>query len=142
MRTFMEKINKFGMYDILVVDDDLELCDVMKFYLGRIETIRSILTVHDGISATQKLRNQKFDLILLDMKLPRKNGYNVLEEFQDNQFNTVSKVVAMSGTLDMDILTIATYHGVRTFLVKPFTEDLFREKIGSLLLLEDVKNVS
>lgn len=44
----MEKINKFGMYDILMVDDDLELCDVMKFYLGRIETIRSILTVHDG----------------------------------------------------------------------------------------------
>lgn len=139
---FMEKINKSGKYDVLMVDDDLELCDVMKFYMGRIETIRSIMIVHDGMSATQKLRNQKFDLILLDMKLPKKNGYDVLEEFKDNQFNTISKVIATSGTLDMDILTIATYHGVRVFLIKPFSEDLFREKVGSILSLEEAKNAS
>jgi CheY-like chemotaxis protein len=142
MGSSMEKVNIHGKYDVLMVDDNLEICDVMKFYLRRIETIRSILTVHDGISATQKLRNQSFDLILLDMKLPRKNGYDVLEEFRENQFNNISKVLAISGTLSTDILTIATYHGVKTFLVKPFNEDLFRGKIGSILSLEEEKNAS
>ncbi|MEA9356437.1 response regulator [Bacteriovorax sp. PP10] len=138
----MEKVNIHGKYDVLMVDDNLEICDVMKFYLRRIDTIRSILTVHDGMSATQKLRNQSFDLILLDMKLPRKNGYEVLEEFRENQFNSISKVLAISGTLSTDILTIAAYHGVRSFLVKPFNEALFRGKIGGILTLEEEKNVS
>ena len=138
----MEKINKDGKYNVLMVDDDLELCEDMKFYLGRIETIKSILIVHDGVSATQKLRNQRFDLILLNMKLPRKNGYDVLEEFKDNQFNTIFNVVATSGTLSMDILTIATYHGVRAFLIRPFSEDIFREKIRNILVLEEEKNAS
>jgi CheY-like chemotaxis protein len=142
MGSSMEKINIYGKYDVLMVDDNLEICDVMKFYLGRIETIKSIITVHDGISATQKLRNQSFDLIILDMKLPRKNGYDVLEEFQENHFNTISNVLAISGTLSTDILTIATYHGVRAFLVKPFNEALFRGKVGSILSLEEEKNAS
>lgn len=137
----MEMLNKFAQFNVLVVDDDLDLCEIIKFYLSRIETVRSVVIAHDGMSAVGKLRNQKFDLVLLDMKMPKKNGYDILEEFKGNQFNSVSKVVAMSGTMDIDILTIATYHGVRTFLIKPFTEELFREKIGNVLLLEEMKNV-
>lgn len=130
----IEMINKFGKFNILLVDDDEELCEIMKFYLYKIEEIRSIVTVHDGVSATQKLRNQKFDIILLDMRMPRKNGYDLLDEFKDNPFNNVSNVLAMSGTLDMDVLTIASYHGVKNFLVKPFDEKLFLEKVRGLLI--------
>lgn len=137
----MEMLNKFAQHSVLVVDDDLDLCEVIKFYLSRIETVRSVVFAHDGMSAVNKMRNQKFDLILLDMKMPKKNGYDILEEFGANSFNSVSKVVAMSGTMDIDILTIATYHGVRTFLIKPFSEELFREKVGNVLLLEEIKNV-
>lgn len=137
----MEMLNKFAQHSVLVVDDDLDLCEVIKFYLSRIETVRSVVFAHDGMSAVNKMRNQKFDLILLDMKMPKKNGYDILEEIGGNTFNSVSKVVAMSGTMDIDILTIATYHGVRTFLIKPFSEELFREKIGNVLLLEELKNV-
>lgn len=129
-----EMINKFGKLNILLVDDDEELCEIMKYYLYKMEDIRSIVTVHDGMMATQKLRNQKFDLILLDMRMPRKNGYDLLDEFKDNPFNVVNNVLAMSGTLDKDILTIAAYHGVKTFLVKPFDEKLFLEKIRSILI--------
>jgi len=130
----IEMINKFAKLNVLLVDDDEELCEIMKFYLYKIEDIRSIVTVHDGMAATQKLRNQKFDLILLDMRMPRKNGYDLLDEFKGNPFNSVTDVLAMSGTLDMDVLTIATYHGVKTFLVKPFDENLFLEKVRSVLI--------
>lgn len=132
----IEMINKFASLNVLLVDDDEELCEIMKYYLYKIENIRSIVTVHDGMTATQKLRNQKFDLILLDMRMPRKNGFDLLDEFKDNPFNSVNNVLAMSGTLDMDVLTIATYHGVKTFLVKPFDENLFLEKVKSLLVVQ------
>lgn len=138
----MEIVNKFAAYNVLLVDDDEEMCEVMKFYLRKIETIRSIVTAHDGMSATQKLRNQKFDLILLDMKMPRKNGYDILDEFKENPFNSIDKVIAMSGTMDIDILTINTVNGVRTFLIKPFHEKLFMEKVGSIISIEELRLTS
>lgn len=135
----MEMINKFAKYNVLVVDDDEELCTVMKFYLSKIKTIRSIVTVHDGMSAGQRLRNQKFDLILLDMKMPRLNGYELFVEFRGNPFNTIGTVVAMSGTMDREILTTATQNGVKLFLIKPFDEKLFLEKISAVISLVEEK---
>lgn len=135
----MEMINKFAKYNVLIVDDDQELCDVMKFYLTKIKTIRSIVTVHDGISGGQRLRNQKFDLILLDMKMPRLNGHELFIEFKGNPFNAISTVVAMSGTMDRDILTTATQNGVKLFLIKPFDEKLFLDKIGAVISLVEEK---
>lgn len=132
----VEMLNKFGLYNILMVDDDLELCEVMKFYLSKIDSIKSIVTVHDGMSAVQKIRNQKFDLILLDMKMPKKNGYELLDEFIGNPFNSITSVVAMSGTMDMEILTINTSSGIKTFLIKPFNEALFLEKIKKIITIE------
>jgi len=138
----VETINKFGFYNVLMVDDDLELCEIMKFYLAKIESIKSIVTVHDGASAIYKIRNQKFDLILLDMMMPKKNGFEILDEFRGNPFNTISSVVAMSGTMDMEILTINTSHGIRTFLIKPFDEALFLEKIKKIIMIKAETTVS
>ncbi len=135
----VEVVSKFGFYNVLVVDDDLELCEIMKFYLSKIESIKTIVTVNDGMSAIQKIRNQKFDLILLDMKMPKKNGYELLDEFRGNPFNTTASVVAMSGTMDMEILTINTSHGIRTFLIKPFDEKLFLEKVGKIIMVKAEK---
>lgn len=135
----VEIINKFGLYNVLMVDDDLELCEIMKFYLSKIDSIKSIVIVHDGMSAVHKIRNQKFDLILLDMKMPKKNGYELLDEFKGNPFNSVSSVVAMSGTMDMEILTINTSHGIKTFLIKPFDENLFLEKIKKIIMIKATK---
>lgn len=138
----VEIVNKFGFYNVLMVDDDLELCEIMKFYLSKIESIKSIVTVHDGAGAVHKIRNQKFDLILLDMMLPKKNGFEILDEFRGNPFNTISSVVAMSGTMDMEILTINTSHGIRTFLIKPFDEALFLEKIKKIIMIKVETTVS
>lgn len=138
----VEIVNKFGFYNVLIADDDLELCEIMKFYLSKVESVKTIVTVNDGMSAVQKIRNQKFDLILLDMKMPKKNGYEILDEFRGNPFNTISSVVAMSGTMDMEILTINTSNGIKTFLIKPFDEDRFLEKINKTIMVKVEKIVT
>lgn len=134
-------VNKFGFYNVLIADDDLELCEIMKFYLSKVESIKTIVVVNDGASAVQKIRNQKFDLILLDMKMPKKNGYELLDEFRGNPFNTISSVVAMSGTMDMEILNINTSNGIRTFLIKPFDEKLFLDKIKKIIMVKVEKTI-
>ncbi len=131
----MEILNRYAQYSILLVDDDEEICDLIKAYIGRMDSIKNMIVVHDGQSAVAKLRNQKFDLILLDMVMPRKTGYDLLTEFEADKLNinSVDKVLAMSGSMDKDIFTIATHHGVRNFLIKPFDEDIFLQKISKIL---------
>lgn len=130
-------INKFGILNILIADDDLELCDIMKFYLSKLDGIRSIVVVNDGASVVQKIHNQKFDLILLDMKMPKKNGYEILNEFKANPFNSITSVVAMSGTMNREIFDINKSNGVKSFLIKPFDEELFREKISAVIPVKE-----
>lgn len=131
----MEMINKFAKYNVLIADDDEEICEAMKSYVSKIKSVRSIVTVYDGISASQRLNNQKFDLIILDMKMPRLNGYELFVEFRGNALNNISSVVAMSGVMDKQILTAATQSGVKSFLVKPFDEKMFLGKVGSIISL-------
>ncbi len=135
----METLNKYAQYNVLLVDDDLEICDLIKEYLSSKPYVKNLIVVHDGQSASVKLRNQKFDLIMLDMRMPRKTGYDLLTEFEADKLNanTTDKVLAMSGSMDKDIFTIATHHGVRTFLIKPFDEDLFFEKISKILPIKN-----
>lgn len=134
----MPIINKYAQYDVLLVDDDIDMCDLIQDYLVKVSSVRSIVVAHDGISAMAKLRNQKFDLILLDMKMPKLDGYDLLAEFKQDQHNknSVEKVLAMSGTMDKDILTIATFHGVRNFLIKPFDDTLFMQKISNIITIK------
>lgn len=128
-------LNKYAQYDILLVDDDIDMCELIQEYLSKTSFVRSIVVAHDGINAMTKLRNQKFDLILLDMKMPKLDGYDLLAEFKQDKhnLNSVDKVLAMSGTMDKDILTIATFHGVRNFLIKPFDDTLFMQKISNII---------
>ena len=131
----MEILNKYAQYNILLVDDDLEICELITEYVERADFVRSMVIAHDGMSAAAKLRNQKFDLILLDMKMPKRTGYDLLGDFEQDKLNlnSVDKILAMSGSMDKDIFTIATYHGVKNFLIKPFDEAIFMQKISKII---------
>ncbi len=134
----MEVLNRYAQLNVLLADDDEEMCELIKDYLSKTGLVRSMIVVHDGLSAATKLRNQKFDLILLDMVMPKKNGYELLEDFVADKLNVNSteKVLAMSGTMDKKIFTIATGHGVRNFLIKPFDEDVFLQKISNIITVK------
>lgn len=58
--------------DILIVDDDKEICEILKEYAVNMGCFKNIVFAHDGILATQKLRNQRFQVVLLDVNMPKK----------------------------------------------------------------------
>ncbi len=125
-------------YNVLVVDDDLEICTLLQEYLSKIPKIKNIVVVHDGTAALTRLRNQEFDLIMLDMKMPKKAGYDILGEIEADKLNSIEKVLIISGSIDKDIFTIAVHNGVKNFLVKPFDEMVFKNK--ALKILNNVLN--
>ncbi len=123
--------------DVLIVDDDKNICEILKEYVIHMGCFKNIVMAHDGMLATQKLRNQKFALVLLDINMPKKTGLDLLAEFTDkNSLNKTHSVVIVSGTLDKDAIADILKAGIKTFLVKPFDEAAFQDRV--LKILKDI----
>lgn len=119
--------------DVLIVDDEKGICEVLKQYCENLGCFRHIILANDGAIASNKLRNQKFALILIDLKMPKKSGLDLMREFDDKSINKKSNVMVVSGTLDKTMLEKSIALGIKNFLPKPFDEAVFQEKVLKLI---------
>ena len=79
---------------ILLAEDDKFIC---KAYMdGLAKAGFEVFIAHDGVEAMNKIKSQKFDLILLDLVMPSKNGFEVLEELIINPGMSNAPVVVLS----------------------------------------------
>jgi CheY-like chemotaxis protein len=122
--------------DVLIVDFDPESSAKIKTYCENLGCFRNILITHDGSSASSKLRNQKFALIVLELNMPKKSGLDVLREMNDRSLNSKNNVIVISETLNQTMVEKITVSGVKSYLPKPFSEEDIRNKILKLLALK------
>lgn len=118
--------------DVLICDDEKSICEILKIYCENMGCFKNIVMAHDGITATQKLRNQKFALICLDISMPKKNGYDLIGDVEAS-INSKDNVLIVSGTLEKDLIAKIIANGVKNFMVKPFDEKQFQEKVLKIL---------
>lgn len=119
--------------DVLIVDDDKNICEILREYCHNMGCFKNIVFAHDGIMATQKLRNQKFAIILLDLNMPKKSGFDILSEFGQDSLNQKENILVVSGSLEKDLIAKIISRGVKTFLVKPFDETAFQDRVLKIL---------
>ena len=123
-------------YNAIIIDDEEDVCETLKLYLENMNLFTSIVLSKDGIDATQKLINQRFSVIILDLKIPKKNGLEVLSNISkkgSTNKNFTNSVIISSGNLGKDILNKALKVGVKHFLVKPFDEGQLKQKVEAVL---------
>lgn len=119
--------------DVLIVDDDPGICEILKEHCKEMGCFRNILVANDGSIASTKMRNQKFALIIVDMKLPKKSGIDLVRELDEKSLNKRSSVMVVSGTLDKTLFDKLLALGVKTFVPKPFEEAIFQEKVLKII---------
>lgn len=120
--------------DVLIVDDEKQISKLVQEILLGTGLFRNVMIASDGIEATQKLMNQKFSIVILDIKMPKKTGVDVLKEFKDEVgYNSPSSVIIVSGFLDQTIMSHAIKSGVKNFLTKPFDQGALITKVGEVL---------
>jgi two-component system alkaline phosphatase synthesis response regulator PhoP len=111
---------------ILVVDDDPDLVDSIsvKLEANNFRTSQA----YDGIQAWERIRQEKPDLVILDVMMPNKDGYTVCSEIKkDPQFKDIA-VVLLTAVVDAMPTTSYTHHEGRTtpaddFIPKPIDLD-------------------
>ena len=104
---------------ILVVEDTKNIAMALSFCLEAAGY--DVVVAEDGVTALASISESPPDLVLLDLVLPRMNGFLVLEAMkQDAQMREVPVVVLSARSDDKDIER-ARALGAREYLVKPFT---------------------
>lgn len=103
------------MDKILIIDDDEELCDLVSEYL----TVEGFETnaVHDGAAGLEKARSGEFDMAILDVMLPKMNGFEVLRSLRENSKLPVLMLTARGD--DMERI-VGLEIGADDYLPKPF----------------------
>ncbi len=107
------------MSKILVVDDEREIVDILEKFLTK--RGYNVIKAYGGEEGLEKiLSGENFDLIILDMKMPRLSGAEVLEKIHEE--NKHPKVIILSGSLGIDknIDTIKRLgYNEKDILIKP-----------------------
>lgn len=130
---FTEKIKTPHGRDIiiLVVDDSMTLRTVTKRFLERHKY--RVMTAQDGLDALQQIQKQMPDLILLDIDMPRMDGFEfTLAIRQDNRFKHIPIIVITSRTSERHSKQAKALN-VNGFIEKPFQENRLLESIEELL---------
>jgi DNA-binding response OmpR family regulator len=114
---------------ILVVDDDLELSDGLRVVLER-QGYR-VLQARDGQQGKQVVYNQRPDLVILDMMMPRMGGYPVLEHFRDKK--DAPPIIMITANEGSRHKAYAEYLGVVDYIRKPFAMERLLESVHKAL---------
>lgn len=101
---------------ILVVDDDEKLTDIIEKYLTQHEFSVLILNTSNGVE--EIIRGEKPDIILLDVMLPDKNGFDILRDLQKEFDTPVIMLTAKGDEIDK---VIGLELGADDYVTKPFS---------------------
>jgi sigma-B regulation protein RsbU (phosphoserine phosphatase) len=116
---------------ILVVDDNEHNRDMLARRLQR--QGYTVAMAEHGRQALERLREERFDLILLDIMMPELNGYQVLERVKaDEQLHDIP-VIMISAIDDVDSVARCIELGAEDYLFKPFNPVLLRARIDASL---------
>ena len=101
---------------VLVVDDEDALRMVLSSELS--SSGYEVATASDGDEAITVIQNKKFDLVLLDIKMPKVDGFEVLKFIKKNYPSV--KVIMLTGFADLKNAIESKKHGAEDFVSKPY----------------------
>lgn len=114
---------------ILVVDDEYDIGDIIEHYLQR-EGMR-VIRAMNGKQAIEINATQSINLILLDIKLPELNGWEVLKRIRQSNQRTP---VIMLTALDQDVDKVTALRmGADDFVIKPFNPNEVVARVHAVL---------
>ncbi len=116
---------------LLIVDDAGVSRSVLATMLGRMGYGSDF--AKDGVEALAQLAASRFDLILLDVRMPGMDGFEVLERIKQDPLLKDIPVVMISGLDDMSSIVRCVKLGAEDFVFKPYDEVLLRLRIDACL---------
>ena len=114
---------------LLVIDDEEDILSSLSDFFS--EKGYKVQTAHDGIEGLDEIKKEKPDVIILDLFMPRMNGFAFMDEMRKHADLSLIPVIVVSGHYKEDI--IPREKKPQAFFEKPFAPEQIVEKIKHLL---------
>lgn len=113
---------------ILVVDDDLNICELLRLYLTK--EGYNVVIVNDGVSAVTMFQEESPNLVLLDIMLPKLDGWQVCREIRKFSETPIIMLTAKGEVFDR---VLGLELGADDYVVKPFDTKEIVARIKAVL---------
>ena len=116
---------------VLVVDDFAAMRRILKNVLNQIG-LMNIIEADDGTTALDIINKNKIDLIVSDWNMPKMSGLDLLKTVRSNEDTKNMPFLMVTAASQKDDVLEAVQAGVSNYIVKPFTADTVKEKLGKM----------
>lgn len=107
------------MPKILIIEDDIAFCKLLEKFL--IKKAYHVTIAFSASEAREAVKNESFDLILTDLRLPDSDGIGLMSEFKNSHPHI--PVILMTGYSDVNTAVKAIKNGAADYISKPFNPD-------------------
>jgi len=127
-----------GLKKILIVEDDINFGSILKDYL--ILNDYDVILAKNGIQGLQKFNKHTFDLCILDVMMPYKDGFTLAKEIREKN-EEVPLIFLTAKNLKDDVLR-GFKAGADDYLFKPFDSEVLLAKIKSIINRKNIINIA
>ena len=105
---------------ILIVDDEEVIRKFLKIHLDKLGY--EVMEAGDGVQAIEQLGKDDFDLLICDILMPKKNGWEVIKEVKSNPKTKAIPVIVLTAKNEDSDMFKGYDLGVNYYMTKPFTK--------------------
>ena len=116
------------MKKVLIIEDDLEIANLLEIHLK--DLLCGVTKCHNGIEGLNKIKNETYNLIVLDIMLPGMDGFEICKETRKEGINTpILMLTSKSEELDK---VLGLEFGADDYLTKPFSLREFIARVKAI----------
>ncbi|MBE5790670.1 MAG: sporulation transcription factor Spo0A [Clostridia bacterium] len=123
---------------VLIVDDNQTLVRLMVDFLSRKQDIEIVGTARDGVEAVEQASSLVPDVVLLDIVMPRMDGFGALEALNKMNLGKKPHVIMVTGLTRDDFIARAMSMGADYYMIKPFDMHALYTRIREVALQNDM----
>lgn len=122
----MEKIS------VLIVDDNLEFCEILSEFCTTAENLELCGVAHDGIEGLEKISRLSPDVVILDIIMPHMDGISMLEALRDYPSAKKPHIIVTSAIAQEKITNTTLQLGAAYYMIKPFSFTALHNRISNI----------
>ena len=117
-------------YDILVVDDNEDMCRFLRSFLTPVYSVRE---AGDGYEALEKIRQQMPDMIITDLMMPNMDGLQLTDRIKNDTSTSHIPVILLTAKSAIESRLEALKYGADDYITKPFSPEYLTTRVENIL---------
>ncbi len=124
-----------GRPKILIADDNIQNVELLEVYLEELDC--DIITAYDGEETLRAIQEQKPDLVLLDIMMPRISGFEICRQIKENPQTRALPILMVTALNEAGDVERAVQAGADDFISKPIQKEDLLQRVRALLKVKD-----